>query len=67
MSDKKPYRVSYPRGGCTVIYATSEDAAARQGQRIFDRQSDPEVRPATEADINWVQGMGGKIHGKVFP
>jgi hypothetical protein len=64
MSRPKPYRVSYPHGGCTVVYAASEAAASRRGKRIFDRHSEPEVREATKDDIDWVKGMGGRIHSE---
>ena len=64
MPANKPFRVSYPRGGCTVVYAANEDEASLEGQRIFNRYTEPDVRPATQADINWVEAMGGRIHGK---
>lgn len=48
---------------CTVVYARSEDHARRLGRVIFDTHSYPEVRTATEADIQDVLAMGGKIHG----
>lgn len=62
MPKRSPFYVAY-REGCTVIYATSEAAAAKKARAIFDRHSEPNtVRPAAPEDIDWVKGMGGNIH-----
>lgn len=63
----KPYRVSYPQGGCTIIYARTARAAGKEGKRIFDRNSLPVVVDATEDDVEWVKMMGGRIHNEPLP
>ncbi len=60
----KPYKVSHHMGGCTIIYARTERAAAKEGKRIFDRHTEPDVEPAAEKDIEWVRMTGGRIHNE---
>ena len=57
-----PFYVAYDNG-CTVIYARTEHSAIAKAKRIFDRNSEPSIRLAKPADIAWIKGFGGTIHG----